>query len=175
MKNDINNNENSNSNSNYLYGLNFLRVLAIIMIVIYHIDPSFLPGGFIGVNLFFIISSYLVTSSLLENKDLYTREGLLNSIKHRLKRILPPIITLISLIYIYMLLFNKDLFKICYSDGLFGAGLLGNWWFIFKKVDYFDSFAKSPFNHLWYLGVQEQALLIIGIIIFILNKKLSNT
>lgn len=74
MKNDINNNENSNSNSNYLYGLNFLRVLAIIMIVIYHIDPSFLPGGFIGVNLFFIISSYLVTSSLLENKDLYTRE-----------------------------------------------------------------------------------------------------
>lgn len=74
-----------------------------------------------------------------------------------------------------MLLFNKDLFKICYSDGLFGAGLLGNWWFIFKKVDYFDSFAKSPFNHLWYLGVQEQALLIIGIIIFILNKKLSNT
>lgn len=52
MKNDINNNENSNSNSNYLYGLNFLRVLAIIMIVIYHIDPSFLPGGFIGVNLF---------------------------------------------------------------------------------------------------------------------------
>lgn len=42
MKNDINNNENSNSNSNYLYGLNFLRVLAIIMIVIYHIDPSFL-------------------------------------------------------------------------------------------------------------------------------------
>lgn len=55
MKNDINNNENSNSNSNYLYGLNFLRVLAIIMIVIYHIDPSFLPAVLLELIFFYNI------------------------------------------------------------------------------------------------------------------------
>lgn len=158
-------------NIKYLPSIDALRALAVISVIIYHINPLILPGGFLGVDLFFVISGYLITSLLINE---YEKTGKINLIKfyiRRARRLLPALYFMITFVLIFMVIFNKFLLEKTYLDSLFGYFYLSNWWYIFHKINYFDKFSLStPFKHLWSLAIEEQYYLLFPIIFLLFNK-----
>ncbi len=159
----------------HIYGFDLIRSLAIIAILLFHIDSTVFSGGFLGVDLFLLLTGYLIAASAFEHLDEPTTlTQFKDSLIRRAKRILPPVIVLVVVILIYMAIFNPTLFSLSLSDGIASLFNVSNWWFIIKKVDYFNSFNTSPFKHLWYLGVTEQFFLIFTGAIHLIKKTTSS-
>ena len=93
-------------NIKYLPSIDALRALAVISVIIYHINPLILPGGFLGVDLFFVISGYLITSLLINE---YEKTGKINLIKfyiRRARRLLPALYFMITFVLIFMVILS---------------------------------------------------------------------
>jgi len=145
-----------------------LRALAVISVILFHMDNSFLPGGFIGVDIFFVISGYLITKHLVENK-INNNHSLRIFYFKRIKRILPALFFMIFV----TLIFSYFTFSPYYLDDTakqsFSALLsFSNIYFYFNS-DYFDiSSTFRPLLHTWSLGVEEQFYLFWPIFIIVL-------
>lgn len=159
------------SRNKKLTGIQLIRFLAILSILVFHINPDLMPGGFLGVDLFFVMSGYLLMNSLnkMEEEEIKVK-NCFSFIRRRLKKLLLPLAFMVGIVLLILFLFNRELFNSSFKDGIFGVLLLENWWLIFRKVDYFDSFAVSPFKHLWYLAVQEQFALLLILLYFFIRK-----
>ncbi len=151
-------------------GLDALRGIGITGIVLYHLFPSLLPGGFLGVPLFFVLSGYLmfVTSDQAWKKGTF-HVG--SYYRKRIRKILPPLFVMVMAICCYLTLTQ--------SSYLFGIRqeicsiFLGydNWWQIQQNASYFSKMAAaSPFTHLWFLAVEIQCYLLWPFL-FLLYKK----
>lgn len=141
-------------------GLDILRGIGITGIVLYHMFPSTVRGGFLGVPLFFVLSGYLmfVTSEhSYENGEF----RVLSYYKKRLRKIVPPLFTMVMVVCCYLTLTQSSLLigirrEIC-------SIFLGceNWWQIGQKASYFTRLTEaSPFTHLWFLAVEIQFYLL---------------
>nr|WP_263314624.1 acyltransferase family protein [Mammaliicoccus sp. Marseille-Q6498] len=161
---------NPNHNIRYLHGLDGLRAIAVIAIIIYHLNPKWLSGGFLGVDTFFIISGYLITSLLLHEFRVTGQIDLLNFWKKRLRRLLPAVLFLISVVLIYTLLFESEIIKNIKQDAIAALLYVSNWWYIFHEVSYFDSFKMMPLKHLWSLAIEEQFYIFWPIVLILLTK-----
>lgn len=148
-------------NRKNIIGIDFLRAIAIIAVIIYHISVKYLPGGFIGVDLFFVISGYLLANSLVRQVLGRGEVDLFESIKKRIKSLWPLLFLVIFVVTIYLTIFNKPVLEVSHKDIIPGLGFMSNWWLIFNKVGYFDSFVANPFKHLWYIAVLIQSTVII--------------
>lgn len=144
-----------------LIGLDILKTFAIISVVLYHITSKYYPGGFIGVDLFFVISGYLLASSLVNKIKTEGDIKFFDSIKKRIRQLWPTLFIVIFIVTIYLVIFNKPVLQVSHKDSLAGLTFTSNWWYIINKVGYFDSFTLSPFKHLWYLGVLVQSYILI--------------
>lgn len=160
----------------YLYGLDGLRAIAVIAIIIYHLNPKWLSGGFLGVDTFFIISGYLITSLLIREYHHTGTIDLLHFWKRRIKRLLPAVLFLLSIVLIYTLLFEPSIIKSVKQDTLAALFYVSNWWYIFHHVSYFDSFKVMPLKHLWSLAIEEQFYVLWPVLLMLLLriKKLKN-
>ncbi len=147
-------------NTRYLPGLDGLRAIAVIAIIIYHLNPKWLSGGFIGVDTFFVISGYLITSLLLNEFQQNGHINLLHFWEKRIKRLLPAVLFLIASVCIYTLLFEPSIIKDVRHDAIAAIFYVSNWWYIFHHVSYFDSFKLMPLKHLWSLAIEEQFYII---------------
>jgi peptidoglycan/LPS O-acetylase OafA/YrhL len=136
--------------------------------------PGTFGGGFIGVDIFFVISGFLITIILLEKKDNTIINKLIDFYKRRIKRILPALIfTIIITLSLGYALLTKDEFESLANHSLF-AGLFANNFLLTTEIGYFDSDGvNKPLLHLWSLSIEEQFYLIFPIIILALNAKLS--
>jgi peptidoglycan/LPS O-acetylase OafA/YrhL/lysophospholipase L1-like esterase len=142
-------------------GIDALRGVAVLAVFLYHANVSWMPGGFLGVDVFFVISGYLITSLLLSE---YRNHGHIDVIQfwlRRARRLLPAVGVMIAVTLIAAaLLIPEDV------DGLRGdavASLLyvNNWHLILTDQSYFEQFARpSLFRHLWTLSVEEQFYLL---------------
>lgn len=160
---------------NYLPSIDSLRAIAVISVIIYHLNPNFLPGGFLGVDLFFVLSGYLISSLLIKEYNRDNKINLTNFYVRRARRLLPAVYFMISIVLITMVIFNKPLLEKSYLDGIFGYLYSSNWWYIFHKLDYFDSFgSNSPFKHLWSLAIEEQFYMLYPLIFILICKLFSN-
>ncbi len=138
-----------------------LRAISIIAVVIYHFLPEILPGGYIGVDVFFVISGYLVTQSLLQ---LSTRnDSLLRIIRHfyarRARRLLPHALLVIVVCILTGLTFFSDFaLKRMGSDVFWTAIYSINWLYVLRAVDYlqWDDAKQGALLHFWSLAVEEQ-------------------
>ncbi|WP_243386601.1 acyltransferase family protein [Bifidobacterium primatium] len=152
-------------------GIDGLRALAIIGVIAFHTRPSLLQGGFIGVTLFFVITGFLATRSVLGVVDADGTFGYGRYLVRRVKRLLPPTLAIIAVTPALVWLFAPSLLQKVVSDALPGALFASNWVYIFRKVPYFQAAGlPSPLTHLWFLGVTMQFYILWPLLLMVLGR-----
>lgn len=171
MKSTSNFDELGNRN-NYRADVDGLRAVAVLSVIIYHLNDKFLPGGFSGVDIFFVISGYVVTGSILKYEFNKLYDYLLSFYTRRMKRIVPNLIvvvlffSLLSCLFIPPVRTGFIIETAFYS--LFGVS---NFYLAHAEFDYFGiGSAYNTFTHTWSLGVEEQFYLIYPVIVFAIQK-----
>lgn len=137
-----------------------LRALAIIGVVAYHTRPAMLAGGFLGVTLFFVVSGFFLTRSMLR---LFSGGGFRYAtfLKGRAKRIWPAVLTTIGFVAVLAWAVAPMLLMKARADTMPSALFYSNWWFIFRHQSYFEtSGLPSPLTHLWYTSLIMQFYLL---------------
>lgn len=146
----------------YQPALDGLRAVAVLAVMLYHGGATWMRGGFLGVDLFFVLSGYLITTLLLTE---WGRTGNL-SLRHfwlrRARRLLPALALVLVGIAFYVLAFaHATQLKSIRDDALASIGYVANWRFVLSKQSYFEQFATpSPFRHMWSLAIEEQFYLL---------------
>lgn len=164
----------------YITGLDGLRAFAVLAVIAYHLNFNWANGGFIGVDIFFVLSGYLITSIILpahgndislDFRDFWVR---------RIRRLLPAAYLMIISAVIWVVVCNRELLHTVRGDAISSLFYMSNWWFIFHKLSYFDSFGSpSPLKNLWSLAIEEQfyivwpMFLVAGMYIFKNRAKLA--
>ncbi|HLH46071.1 MAG TPA: acyltransferase, partial [Acidimicrobiales bacterium] len=145
----------------YWPGLDGVRAIAIVAVVVYHLSPGALPGGFLGVDLFFVVSGYLITTLLT---DEWRRQGTIELLRfwgRRVRRLYPAIAALVAVLVPVTALLDPRALAESRLTIVAALVYLTNWWFIFHHVSYFERFGPPPLLvHLWSLAIEEQYYLI---------------
>ncbi|WP_162621804.1 acyltransferase family protein [Microbacterium suaedae] len=138
-----------------------LRAIAVLAVIAAHVLGS-PDGGFVGVDVFFVVSGFLITGLLLREVELTNRISFTRFYVRRAKRILPAAaVVLTATVVGAFVLLGRDQGKSVALDALYSALFLGNWRFAAQGVDYFQQgTAPSPLQHFWSLGVEEQFYLV---------------
>ncbi|MCJ1656777.1 acyltransferase family protein [Staphylococcus sp. NRL 16/872] len=168
MKVKLNKSKDRKTKMRYMPGLDGLRAIAVIGIIIYHLNRQWLKGGFLGVDTFFVISGYLITSLLLKE---YEENGIINLKRfwiRRIKRLLPAVLALLIVIGLATLIFEPQQIVRVKHDMFAALFYVSNWWYIAKDVNYFEQFSFMPLKHLWSLAIEEQFYLFFPFVLVIL-------
>lgn len=148
---------NKMQNSEYITGLDGLRAFAVIAVVAYHLSFSWARGGFLGVDIFFVISGYLITSKIINSQEKDRSFNFKEFWRGRARRLMPAAYAMIITIFVWAAVFNRKLLTKLMGDITASFFHVTNWWFIFHKQSYFDSFASpSPLKNLWSLAIEQQ-------------------
>ena len=163
------------SNPNYRADIDGLRAIACLAVVLYHAFPDYLPGGFIGVDIFFVISGYLISSILyrhLFNQDDPGKVHIVDFYSRRVRRIFPALILVLVTTFVLgtVLLYPSE-FKLVLKHIIGGSTYVSNFILYKEAGDYFDVNSKfKPLLHLWSLGVEEQFYLVFPIFLWVIYK-----
>ena len=148
-------------------GLDGLRAFAVIAVAVYHLFPGMLPGGFLGVDVFFVISGFLITSLLLEERTSTGRIRLRSFWTRRARRLLPALVALLLLCSAIAFLVGGDVL-VGIPGQLIGASTFSyNWIAIATGADYFGS-GLELFRNLWSLAVEEQFYLLWPLLLLVI-------
>jgi peptidoglycan/LPS O-acetylase OafA/YrhL len=138
-----------------------LRALAVIAVLLYHADLAWIPGGFLGVEVFFVISGYLITALLLAEWRQRGRIDLKTFWLRRARRLLPALYVLLVATLAFAVVFLPGEIAGLRGDVLAALGYVTNWYLIFGQESYFEAVGRpSLLQHLWSLAVEEQFYLI---------------
>ena len=156
----------------YIPAIDGLRAVAVIAVMLYHLGFSWIPGGFLGVDLFFVISGYVITRLLLDSIQRSGGLDLRAFYKARIRRLFPPLIFMILVTMLYICIWAPETVRRFVSDSPFSIFGLMNWWLVFRHTDYFDSIARPPLlQHTWSLGVEAQFYLIWPLILLLVLRQ----
>jgi peptidoglycan/LPS O-acetylase OafA/YrhL len=153
--------------------LDGIRALAIAGVLLYHGDILWVPGGLLGVEVFFVLSGYLITSLLLADLRVTGRIALGDFWRRRARRLLPALAVMVALVSVAFLVgWPEEVARIRGDVGA-AATYTSNWYLIHAHRSYFESFARpSPFGHLWSLAIEEQFYLLWPLAIWLLWARL---
>ena len=157
---------NIQSSATYRPEIDGLRAIAVIAVIINHFNKEILPSGYLGVDIFFVISGFVITSSLAVRQSLNFNDFIIGFYQRRLKRLIPALICFVVITSLLTTLFaSNPFFKLALGfSSLFG---FSNLLLFFKSTDYFaTSTLFNPFTHTWSLGVEEQFYLFFPLIIW---------
>lgn len=155
----------------YLPGLDGLRALAVIAVLIYHANSSWLSGGFLGVEVFFVISGYLITLLLMSERESTGRVDLAAFWGRRARRLLPALFTMLFLLLTYTWIFEWGSLGRLRGDFLGGIFYVSNWYQIWVGQAYGSAAEFSPLRHLWSLAVEEQYYLVWPIVMLLFLRR----
>jgi len=141
-------------------GLDGLRALAVVAVMIYHADSSWLHGGFLGVEVFFVISGYLITLLLISEFETSGRVSLRQFWIRRFRRLLPALFVMLGLLMIYVVIGYSQAQGRTRGDIIGGLSYGSNWYQIAVGAGYTAGEAFAPLRHLWSLAVEEQFYLV---------------
>lgn len=145
----------------YIGALDGLRALAVLAVLFYHADVLWLPGGFLGVEIFFVVSGYLITSLLLAEYRTHNKINLNQFWRRRARRLLPALFTLLIAVLIYAVVLLPDEVVALRNDAVAAFAYVTNWYLIAAQKSYFEAVGRpSLLQHLWSLAVEEQFYLV---------------
>ena len=155
----------------YVPALDGLRALAVIGVIAFHDDR--LPGGFLGVDLFFAVSGFLITSLLLDEHARTGRIDLVGFWGRRLRRLMPAVIALLAVTVVAFRVFaDTGEWITARGDAPWAQFYVANWHLIAGGDGYWDAFAApSAFEHLWSLAIEEQFYLVWPIVVLGLLRR----
>ncbi|TKH39760.1 acetyltransferase [Paenibacillus polymyxa] len=152
----------------YMTGLDGLRAISVLAVIAYHLHFRWAEGGLLGVEIFFVLSGYLITDQILY--EWRTRSGfsIVQFWIRRMRRLLPAMIFMLTVVALWLLI--TDFSRLQALGGHFVSSLfyVNNWYLIFHHVSYFESFGPpSPIGHLWSLSIEEQFYVIWPLVLLI--------
>ena len=163
--------------SSYRPEIDGLRAVAVLAVLINHLNEHLLPGGYLGVDIFFVISGFVVTASLANRKDANWQEFLKRFYQRRFKRLLPALIINVLVVSIVFSTFASPLDDIrvpSLRTGMTSLVGLSNLYLLKQGTDYFALNTQfNPFTHTWSLGVEEQYYLIWPILLLMCGAGIS--
>src|SRR5918992_975019 len=141
----------------YAPGLDGLRALAVIAVLLYHAELSWLPGGFLGVEVFFVISGYLITALLLAEHRQRGSVDLKAFWLRRARRLLPALYLLLVVTLAFAVVFLPEEVARLRNDAAAAFAYVTNWYLVFNNESYFETVGRpSLLLHLWSLAIEEQ-------------------
>ncbi len=144
----------------YLPGLDGMRAIAVMAVMVYHANSSWLPGGYLGVEIFFVISGYLITLLLIGEHERTGTVSLRHFYLRRARRLLPALFVLLIGVTLYTTLFRRDALGQLRGDVIAALAYVTNWYQIWVGQGYTASGDFAPLRHLWSLAVEEQFYLL---------------
>lgn len=151
----------------YRADIDGLRAFAVTSVVIFHAFPSLIPGGFVGVDVFFVISGFLISSIIFREIE-SSQFSFANFYSRRIQRIFPALFTVLTTSYVFgwFLLFSDDFRRL--GAHIFRAAMFLSNLLLMREAGYFDNAAETkPLLHLWSLSIEEQFYVIWPLIIWI--------
>jgi peptidoglycan/LPS O-acetylase OafA/YrhL len=156
----------------YLPGLDGVRALAVLGVLLYHADLVWMQGGYLGVDVFFVLSGFLITSLILEEFDRSGRIGFAKFYLGRARRLLPALLLMLAVVAVAAAIFYRDVASQVRADTLASLFYVNNWWYIFNNASYFEFIGRPPvLKHLWSLAVEEQFYLIWPAIAYLIVRR----
>ena len=156
----------------YIPAIDGLRAVAVIAVMLYHLGVSWIPGGFLGVDLFFVISGYVITRLLLDSIQRSGGLDLRAFYKSRVRRLLPPLVFMIVTTTLFIGVWAPDTIKRLLTDTPFALTGIMNWWLVYRQQDYFEAIGRPPLlQHTWSLGVEAQFYLIWPLILLLVLRQ----
>ena len=163
----------ANRGIQYIPAIDGLRALAVIAVMLYHLGFTWIPGGFLGVDLFFVISGYVITRLLLDSIEQSGGLDLRGFYLARARRLLPALIFTMSTTTIAIGIWAPDTIKRLLTDMPFALTGTMNWWLVARHQDYFESIGRPPLlQHTWSLAVEAQFYLLWPLILYFILKRL---
>ncbi len=151
--------------------LDGLRIFAILAIIIYHANATWLPGGYFGVTIFFVLTGYLITLSIEREIARSVSFDYPRFIVRRVTRMLPSMLVLVGVVALLCALFSQALLPKVKSDAIPALLFFENIYFIVRNVSYFAAAGlPSPLTHLWFVGVTMQFYLVWPLLLLLLSK-----
>ncbi len=155
----------------YLPGLDGMRAIAVVAVMLYHANSDWLKGGFLGVEVFFVISGYLITLLLVAEDERTGHVDLKQFWLRRARRLLPPLFVMMLLLTLWTALFERDALGKLRGDVLAGLTYVTNWFQIWTGAGYTEANDFAPLRHLWSLAVEEQFYIIWPLVMLLLLRR----
>ncbi|MBM3656393.1 MAG: acyltransferase [Actinobacteria bacterium] len=159
------------SSSRYIHSVDGLRAVAVLAVLLYHLGIDWIPGGFLGVDLFFVISGYVITGLILDSIDRSGTLDLRAFYLSRIRRLVPALVAMIVFTLLFIGVYAPETVKRFIADiGYVLSGSM-NWALVSRHQDYFESIGRPPLlQHTWSLAVEAQFYLIWPLVLLLILK-----
>ena len=158
--------------STHIPAIDGLRALAVFAVVLYHLGIDWIPGGFLGVDLFFVISGYVITRLILDSIESANGLDLKEFYTARIRRLFPGLVVLMVVTAVFIALFAPDAIRRFLSDVPFVLSGTNNWHLVALNQDYFQAIGRPPLlQHTWSLAVEFQFYLIWPIVLMFVWRR----
>ncbi len=158
---------NDGTSLGYLPGIDGLRAISVLAVLAFHHyfigghEQGFAPGGFLGVEVFFVVSGYLITSLLLAERRKTGGVSLTRFWFRRARRLLPALFVMLAVVILYALLFLPDSINTLKSNTIAALSYTSNWWLVISHQSYASEAGRPGLlKHLWSLAIEEQFYLL---------------
>ena len=147
----------STSSNRYIHSVDGLRAVAVIAVLLYHLGIDWIPGGFLGVDLFFVISGYVITGLILDSIEKSGGLDLRAFYLSRIRRLVPALIAMVVLTTLYIGVYAPETVRRFLNDLPFVFTGTMNWALVNREQDYFEAIGRPPLlQHTWSLAVEAQ-------------------
>lgn len=155
----------------YLPGLDGVRALAVLGVLLYHGDLTWMRGGFLGVDVFFVLSGFLITTLITEEFGRTGRIDFKRFYLARGRRLLPALLLMLVVVGMLAAFVYRDSAASFRADAIASLFYVTNWWYVISDASYFEAIGRPAFlQHLWSLAVEEQFYFIWPALAFVLLK-----
>ncbi|HFG8935166.1 acyltransferase family protein [Corynebacterium striatum] len=159
------------SHTSYVPAIDGLRTVAVLGVLAYHLNPAWLPGGYLGVGMFFTLSGYLITANLMRSHLRGKGLGLPTFWLRRFRRLVPAVVLMLAVVLLLTIFFDRAKLSETGGHALSALFYVNNWHVILEGQSYFDRFTgHAPLDHMWSLSVEEQFYLFWPLVLFVLLK-----